>query len=79
MGQAWPWGPGTHGEGATSGWESQVPYLLALGRWRVEAVVRQIPGEDTQLTGDDPPRLAQLLALRGKEGPEVAGSEHCAG
>lgn len=52
------------------------PHLLALGRWWVEAVVGQIASEDTQLTGDDPPGLAQLhLAPRGKEGPEVAGSK----
>ena len=53
------------------------PHLLALGWWWVEAVVGQIAGEDAQLTGDDPPGLAQLhVASRGKEGPEVAGGKH---
>lgn len=54
------------------------PYLLALGRWWVEAVVGQIAREDAQLPGDNPPGLAQLLTWRGQEGPEVAGSKLCA-
>jgi hypothetical protein len=53
------------------------PYLLALGRWWVEAVVGQIAREDAQLPGDNPPGLAQLLTWRGQEGPEVAGSKRC--
>lgn len=54
-------------------------HFFALGwRW-VEAVVGQVASEDTQLAGDDPPGLAQLcVARRWEEGPEVAGSKHCA-
>lgn len=53
------------------------PHLLALGRRWVEAVVGQVASEDTQLTGDDPPGLAQLHVAPGREeGPEVAGGKH---
>ena len=53
------------------------PHLLALGRRWVEAVIGQVAGEDTQLTGDDPPGLAQLHVAPGREeGSEVAGSKH---
>lgn len=85
VGEGWHGGPGADGEGrAPTGAGVQAlglppgcPHLLALGRRRVEAVVGQVAGEDAQLTGDDPPGLAQLrLAGRGQEGPEVAGGKH---
>lgn len=51
-------------------------YLFALRRGRVVATVGQVPGEDVELAGDHPPRVAHsALVLWGQEHPELAGRE----